>query len=272
MILPILNLGGVFFQSDQWRFPIGKNPKYGLEVSNSIIFTDSIPIFAFIFKIFKNFLYDEFQYFGFWIFLSIFLQGIISFFLIYKITNNNFFSILSAFLFLLCPFFLFRLSHHFSLGAHWLILYSLYISFLIPDSKKNLHWIFLTLLSVLIHLYFTLMLLIIYSCYQLEKFIQTKKFSNLLLNLSIMFILTFGLMYIAGYFESSPINAVSTGYGYKKLDLLGFFDPKISDNQSWSIIFPDLFDSSLEGFNYLGAGNLSLILIAISILIKKINR
>ena len=113
------------------------------------------------------------------------------------------------------------------------------------------------------------MLLIIYSCYQLEKFIKTKKFLNFLLNLSILLILTLSLMFVAGYFESSPINAVSTGYGYKKLDLLGFFDPKISDNQSWSIFFPDLFESSLEGFNYLGAGNLLLILIAISILFKK---
>ena len=98
---------------------------------------------------------------------------------------------------------------------------------------------------------------------------KQKNFSKFLLNLSILLILTFSLMFIVGYFESSPINAVSTGYGYKKLDLLGFFDPKISDGQSWSIIFPDLFESSLEGFNYLGAGNLLLILIAISILIKK---
>ena len=42
-----------FFQNDVWRFPIGKNPNYGLEIANSIIFTDNIPIFAIVFKIHK---------------------------------------------------------------------------------------------------------------------------------------------------------------------------------------------------------------------------
>ena len=37
-----------FFQNDIWRFPLGKNPNYGLEISNSIIFTDNIPLFDFI--------------------------------------------------------------------------------------------------------------------------------------------------------------------------------------------------------------------------------
>ena len=33
-------------------------------------------------------------------------------------------------------------------------------------------------------------------------------------------------MFIIGYFESAPINAVSCGYGLFKIDLLSFLDPK----------------------------------------------
>ena len=90
-----------FYQNDIWRFPIGKNPNYGLEISNSIIFTDNIPLLAIIFKILNPLIpYDNFQYFSFWIFSCFFLQLFISHKLLEKITKNNLFSILSSILFL----------------------------------------------------------------------------------------------------------------------------------------------------------------------------
>ena len=54
-----------FFKNDIWRFPIGLNPNYGLEISNSIIFTDNIPLFAIIFKFLNPIIYENFQYFSF---------------------------------------------------------------------------------------------------------------------------------------------------------------------------------------------------------------
>ena len=60
-------IGWEFFRNDTWKFPLGFNPNYGLELANSIVFSDSIPLFAFIFKLFKNFLPENFQYFSLWI-------------------------------------------------------------------------------------------------------------------------------------------------------------------------------------------------------------
>ena len=40
-----------YFQHNYWRFPLGKNPNYGLDIATSIVFSDSIPLFAFLFKI-----------------------------------------------------------------------------------------------------------------------------------------------------------------------------------------------------------------------------
>ena len=34
--------GWKFFSQDNWHFPLGKNPNYGLDISTSIIFSDSI--------------------------------------------------------------------------------------------------------------------------------------------------------------------------------------------------------------------------------------
>ena len=41
-------LGSNFFKNDDWHWPIGLNPNYGIEYSSSIFFSDSIPIFAII--------------------------------------------------------------------------------------------------------------------------------------------------------------------------------------------------------------------------------
>ena len=43
-------LGWAFFKNSSWMFPPGLNPKYGLEISSSIVFSDSIPLLSFFFK------------------------------------------------------------------------------------------------------------------------------------------------------------------------------------------------------------------------------
>ena len=63
--LSIYQIGWKFFRDDIWRFPFGLNPNYGIYTGGSIVFSDSIPLLAFIFKIFKNFIPETFQYFFF---------------------------------------------------------------------------------------------------------------------------------------------------------------------------------------------------------------
>ena len=62
-----------FYLNDIWRFPLGLNPNYGMEIANSIVFTDNIPLLAIFFKIFKHLISYNFQYFSFWVFISFFL-------------------------------------------------------------------------------------------------------------------------------------------------------------------------------------------------------
>ena len=256
-----------YFQHDYWRFPLGKNPNYGLEISNSIVFTDNIPLFAILFKIFSPFFQKNFQYFSLWIFLSFFLQLSLSYLLINKITKDNLISFVGSYFFLFSPFFLFRLTHHFSLGAHWLILYAFYISYFV-ENKKNFHWYFLIFLSLSIHLYFTLMILIINACFALENACYNKKFKVEILSLFYKFIFALTIMYIIGYFESSPINAVSSGYGIFKIDLLSFFDPQLVGQKTWSMFLKDLPGTHLEGFTYLGLGNIMLLFLSFIIYLK----
>ena len=76
-------------------------------------------------------------------------------------------------------------------------------------------------------------------------------------------------MYILGYFESHPINAVSSGYGIFKIDIFSFFDPQLDNGESWSLLLPNLAGTHLEGFTYLGLGNILLIFLSIIIFFGK---
>lgn len=261
-----------YFKDDEWRFPLGKNPNYGMEISNSIVFTDNIPLFAILFKLFKNVLSEKSQYFGIWVLLCFFLQLIASNLLLIKISKNEIFSFLGSLIFLLCPFLLFRLSHHLSLGAHWLILYAFYISYFIKDNIRSLHWIFLITLSVLIHFYFTAMIFIIFSSFLLEKILKEKKIIKLKFLFFYIFY-TLIIMYIVGYFETSVVNNLAIGYGVLNIDLLSFLDSKVSGHPGWSLFFLNdiIKNKTIEGFIYIGLGNILLFLISIIFFIKKIN-
>lgn len=266
--------GWTFFKEDQWRFPLGANPNYGLDVSTSIIFSDSIPLFAFLFKVFKEFLSEDFQYFSLWILMCFFLQLYISYLIIFKITENNFFSILSSFLFVIAPIFVYRMSFHISLGGQWLILFGFYLNLINTNDKYkiNLYWIFLLVLSTLIHLYFTVMLFGLYWAYLFQKFIEKEKLPTTVNKLITATIAVLIFMYIFGYFETHIMGTVSRGYGELKLDLLGVIDPEVDEGTAstyWSIFLKNIPGTTLEGFNYLGLGNIFLFVSAIAIFLYK---
>ena len=60
----INQLSWFFFKNDIWRFPLGSNPNYGYGFGSSIVYTDSLPIFALVFKLLKPLIPTNFQYFS----------------------------------------------------------------------------------------------------------------------------------------------------------------------------------------------------------------
>ena len=129
--LSIYQIGWNFFRDDLWRFPLGLNPNYGIYNGGSIVFSDSIPLFAFIFKLFESFIPDTFQYFSFWVFLCIYLQIFLSYKITFNYTGNFYYSLISSLFFLTSTIFIHRSGIHLSLMGHWLIL----LYFLISISK-----------------------------------------------------------------------------------------------------------------------------------------
>ena len=263
--------GWTFFKNDKWHFPIGKNPNYGLDISTSIIFSDSIPLLAFIFKLFKNFLSQNFQYFSLWIFTCFFLQLYLSYLIIYKITKNIYYSIISSILFIISPIFLYRLGIQISLGGHWLILFGFYINLAIKKRWNQFFWILLLVLSTLIHLYFTVMLFVMYFCFTCEVLAKDKKIKKFIFNLTSSSVCVFLFMFIFGYFETTIVSAVSRGYGVFGLDLIGIIDPQTNESKTnWSLFINNIKGTSIEGFSYFGLGVFALLLVSTILYLVKL--
>ena len=97
-----------------------------------------------------------------------------------------------------------------------------YITYFIEEEKKNIIGIFVIFISLMTHLYFTVMVFIIYFFLFLENIFKTKLIRKEILLLINKILFSLLIMFIMGYFESSPINAVSSGYGIFKIDILSF--------------------------------------------------
>ncbi|MBT92163.1 MAG: hypothetical protein CMI82_02925 [Candidatus Pelagibacter sp.] len=270
----INQLSWFFFKNDIWRFPLGSNPNYGDEFGNSIVFTDLVPIFALFFKLLKSLIPGNFQYFSFWYLICFYLQLFFSFKILKKFTNSVSFSLIGSLFFLITPIFIYRIDYHAGLSGQWILLFALYLGLTHKIDKSQLSWIFLVTLSSLIFLYFTVVIIAVYSVLRIFNFYFKKE--NLIKVIKDFFIISSVLLltlYIAGYFEIRVADSLNLGFGKYKLNLLSIFDPvNSSSNVSWSWFLPDIklpAGDEIEGFNYFGLGQWAMYLFALIIFLNK---
>jgi len=259
-------IGWYFFKNDIWRFPLGSNPYFGEGFGSSIVYTDSIPFFALIFKLIKFFIPGNFQYFSLWYFLCLYLQLFFAFKILKEFTNSDIYSFVGSLFFIISPFFLYRVGFHASVSAHWILLAALYLSLTYKIHQSKLSWLLLIIFSSLISYSFTAMLLLLYSMLRLFNFFYEKE--NFLIILKDFFIIIIFLLltlYIVGYFQISMTDTLGVGFGVYKMNLLSIFDPTETYNKFYSSWFlPDIIlprGEELEGFNYIGIGSIIMLTI-----------
>ena len=264
-----------YFKNDIWRFPLGSNPNFGLEIGSGMVFSGAIPIFAIIFKIFSSLLPDNFHYFTIWIYVCFFLQGYLAYLIIKKLTKNDLYSIIGSIFFIISPILITRMSMHISLAAHWVILYAYYIQINNDIINKKIYWSFLISISSLIHFYFTVMLLGMYFLFIFNKHLINLNLKKLFLDISIPLIFLVIVMFISGFFHVPFTDSMGFGYGTYKMNLASIINPLYASeafNLSWSNILPNLpyhLKGEVEGFNYLGVGGIILCLWLFYFFIKK---
>ena len=257
--LSMYQIGWKYFRNDIWRFPLGLNPNFGIYAGGSIVFSDTIPIFAIFFKIFDSYLPSAFQYFSIWILLCIYLQLFFSFKIIFKLTDDLFYSLIGSLFFCFATIFINRSAVHLSLTAQWLILFGFYIEILDTKYKSILRG-FAIVLSCTIHFYFTIILTIFNFIIHIFSLINKKKnFLKIIREISITYSLLLLIMFAVGYFSINAKDGLGGGYGYFNLNLNSFFNPVGFNNFSefnWSFFLPEQkkLNGEYEGFAYLGIG------------------
>ena len=260
-------LGWQFFRNSPWSWPPGASPNYGLEISNSIFYSDSIPLLALIFKPLSPWLPNNFQYIGIWYLLCFMMQAFFSWKLIGLITQQFLLRIVSIGFFVFSPPMIMRMHGHDSLVGHWLVVAALYLC-LQPQKKSTAptwQWSVLAFISALVHSYLLAMVLVLWLADLSKKILCAKpKISVLLAECITVLGMTLLALWLSGFFM---LDSGYTGIGFGKysMNILSPFHP-----QGWSFVLHDLPLGNLpdgyddyEGFNFLGIGIIIGIVLAI---------
>ncbi|MEE3342916.1 MAG: DUF6311 domain-containing protein [Bacilli bacterium] len=260
-------IGWEGYRFSSWTFPIGLSNSLSYPHHISVIFTDAIPICAFIFKIFSFLLPKKFQYLGLYGVSCYILQALTSSKIIKKYTDSKLLTILISILFIYSPIMIFRMFYHTSLCSHWLILISLSTLFLYEEYEKNkkiyITWMIISFLCSTIHIYLLAMCGIILIGYILLDILNTKKITkSIKLLITYLVIATITTYIFGGFHNISKID--NEGLGYFSFNLNGFLNPL--DWSSYTKTLP-MIEGQYEGFAYLGLGLLILIAISVVLLI-----
>jgi hypothetical protein len=254
-------LGWLFFRQSDWTLPLGLNPDYGLELSSSVVYSDSIPLLALFFKPFDAWLSHPFQYFGLWLLTCFLLHGYFAWKLVGLISTDTLLRLAASVLLLFSPPMLARLGGHSSLVGHFFILAALYLALRPNLDRRRLAWGVLLAAVTLVHAYFVAMIGLIWLADvagRLGRRDMTWRTARLEVP-GFLFLIVF-TAWLAGYFSVGSGLVYGSYYGYYRANLLTFID-----SGGWSYLLRDLPEGmgDYEGFNYLGLGVLLLALTAL---------
>ncbi len=271
-------IGWEFFRHESWHFPFGLILKYGAPLGTSIVYTDSIPLFAFLFKFFRFALPSSFQYFGIWFALCFFLQGFFAWLISNEISRYFFIKLSMTCFFLLSPIMLNRVIEHQALSAHWVILAALWLYIKPYTKRSNYFWLILNAMTVLIHAYLSFLILFIWIAYLIKHlFIQhDMTWRCAFFQISYYLAVIILLAWLAGYFIFISSQSIKAGgFIFNSMNLLApIFPTQGSDviSGSWSLFLHPvshvLLRQADEGFNYFGLGEILLIVFSIMYCIK----
>lgn len=273
-------LGWEFFRRSSWYFPLGLTDQLAYPLKTSVIYTDSIPIFAVFFKLFRSILPQQFQYFGIWGLLCFVLQGYYAAKILGERSSSKAVILAGSVFFIVSPIMIFRMYYHTALAAHWLIL--LAICFYSKHEKEYrdifrpvMQWGILGILIGSIHLYFVPMCGAILLGYILCSIWKERKIRIRFFYPGISFSVgLFLTIYLLGGF-SSGADTGTNNLGLFSFNLNAFLNPMsystlLKNTSLWN--WPFYTQGQYEGFSYLGMGIILLCACGIVLMIRNIFR
>lgn len=169
-------VGWMAFRNSVWTYPVGMINSLSYPIDMSIVFTDSIPLAAIIFKLLRGILPETFQYFGLFTLISFSLQGGYAAKILRRITDRAVIWAAMPVVFILSFSMIHRSFYHTSLTAQWIILLCIDLwlggAAYKRSAEKAVIWGLVSLLCVGIHTYFLPMALCILCTSELERILS----------------------------------------------------------------------------------------------------
>jgi len=268
-------LGWLFYRKSEWHFPITLIDGIYYPHQVPVVFTDSIPLVAVIFKALSFVLPETFQYFGLFGALSYFLLGGFSSLILYKFTGSRVYSVIGSVFSSFSMLMLIRCYGHTALIAHWLVVASLYV--MLHKEKelsiKNscIYWSLLAFLAVGIHAYFVPMIIITMVFGIMAGVLRRETRSQSAKKLIVCMICVSAVVvfsaYVFGYFYGSG-SRTGNDLGLYSFNYNSFFN-----TFGYSFVIgrlPFYYWGQYEGYAYLGLGIYVCLVLTIVLLV--INR
>ncbi len=269
--------GWMFYRSSPLSVPFCVAPNLGWPSGMSVAFTDSIPLFAVLFRLLSPLLPETFQYFGLFTLLCFLLQGGFAALLMGLFTEKEPLALLGTIPFVLSPILLERAFRHTSLAAHFLILAALY--YYIRGRREGRFayggLFSVNCLTLAIHPYFVPMTFALTFALLLEHAAGHRQFLKPLGFLLANLAGCLGAGWLFGFFSAGGSASGGSGisYGYFSMNLNALWNPT-SRGLVWSRFLPvqNQQPGNYDGFNYLGLGLLLALAAAVVFLFLKERR
>ena len=259
-------LGWEFFrQAPLLQWPPGKSPNLGPTGGSGVALTDSLPLFALIFKPLTFWFDQPFQYFGIWVLTCFVLQAIFAWKLLTLWVKRWEHAALGTYFFCFAPIFIDRMTVHLALAGHWVLLAGLYLLF--SSNPKFKHWIVLAVVSMLVQPYLAIICAALFFAWSLIRLLDSRAVFQFVQRLFIFIGVLFASGWSSGLFIFGLGSAKAAGFGVYSANVLAWVDPGFPwyEKELWSRHVPDQWQNvgQYEGMNYLGSGVLLLIFVAL---------
>ena len=280
-------MGWEFFRDDEWRWPLGAMGNLASEIGTSIVYTDSVPLVAFLLKPIQAWLPEPFQYLGLVVAGNLVLNAGVSCWVLMRCGVRPLTALLGALLVLLQPSATMRgigAHGHEALSAHWLLWLGIYLLLLHPRLSVGsaLRWLGLLAAAILMHFYLFFMVGVLWTGWWLRAGWLDRKWQTpglrwrWLMTGALTPALILLVMWAAGYFHYGADGGSGSGYyGVFSAEVLTYLNPL---SRAWfmeggltslSYFFPGWLTpvgGQYEGQAYAGLGGLLLLAMGTAVL------
>lgn len=263
-------LGWNAFRYDAWRWPLGSTNLLAWPHGVTVTYTDSNPLLCLLLKPFSAILPTPFQFTGLWLLSCILLQFAVALTLLRPHVKDQFLRLIGAILLTVVPTLVDRMVHV-NLCAHWTILLSLHLFINVEDERRrDIGYAAILLISALIHPYLLFMNASIWGSDALRRSARLLR-ERALMKLGVLAVraAAVALAPLAALLATGALSGFRVeagGFGYYSMALDALFNPGTPNYSQLLPVAPQGEGQLFEGFQYLGAGLLAVILAALATL------